>query len=108
MTIDPNINSTRVQSWNVTVERQLAGSNLVSASYLGSYIDRIWGQVPLNPAAFMGLGPCTINNVAYPVCTASTNLNQRRVLSLENPVAGQGLGALEPDCRRWASRATEA
>jgi len=94
VTIDPDINSTRVQSWNVTVERQLAGSNLVSASYLGSYIDRIWGQVPLNPAVFMGTGPCTINNVAYPVCTASTNLNQRRKLSLENPVAGQGLGAL--------------
>ena len=94
VTIDPNINSTRVQSWNVTVEQQLGASNLVSASYLGSYIDRIWGQLPLNPAAFMGLGPCTINNVAYPVCTASTNLNQRRALSLENPAAGQGLGAL--------------
>jgi hypothetical protein len=94
VTIDPNINSTRVQSWNVTVERQVAGANLVSASYLGSYIDRIWGQQALNPAVFMGLGPCTINNVAYPVCTASTNLNQRRVLSLENPAFGQGLGAL--------------
>ena len=94
VTIDPDINSTRVQSWNLTLERQLAGSNLVSASYLGNFIDRIWGQVPLNPAVFMGLGPCTINNVAYPVCTATTNLNQRRVLSLENPALGQGLGAL--------------
>ena len=96
MTIDPNINSTRVQSWNVTVERQLARSNLVSASYLGSYIDRIWGQVPLNPAVFMGTGPCTINNVAYPVCTVARNRNQRRVLSLENPALGQGLGRGEP------------
>jgi len=92
VTIDPNINSTRVQSWNVTVERQLGGSNLVSASYLGNYIDRIWGQVPMNPGVFMGLGPCTIDGVAYPTCTSSTNLHQRRVLSLENPVAGRGLG----------------
>jgi TonB-dependent receptor-like protein len=94
VTIDPDINSTRVQSWNVTVERQLGASNLVSASYLGSYIDRIWGQVPLNPGVFMGLGPCTIQGVAYPTCTSSTNLHQRRVLSLENPVAGLGLGAV--------------
>jgi hypothetical protein len=94
VTIDPDINSTRVQSWNVTVERQLGASNLVSASYLGNYIDRIWGQEPLNPSVFMGLGPCAINGVSYPVCTATTNRDQRRVLSLENPVLGQGLGAV--------------
>ncbi|MBM3819452.1 MAG: hypothetical protein FJW14_10635 [Acidimicrobiia bacterium] len=94
LTIDPEINSTRVQSWNLTVERQLGASNLVSASYLGNYIDRIWGQQPLNPARFMGLGPCAINGVSYPVCTATTNRDQRRVLSLENPVLGQGLGAV--------------
>ena len=31
---------------------------------------------------FMGLGPCTINGVAFPVCTTNGNLQQRRVLSL--------------------------
>ncbi|MGH2400548.1 MAG: hypothetical protein ACRDF6_11970, partial [bacterium] len=52
------------------------------------------GQVPLNPGVFMGLGPCTIQGVAYATCTSSTNLHQRRVLSLENPVAARGLGAV--------------
>ncbi len=94
VTIDPDINSTRVQSWNITVERQLGTANLVSASYLGNYIDRLWGQQPLNPSVFMGLGPCAINGVSYPVCTATTNRDQRRVLSLENPALGQGLGAV--------------
>jgi hypothetical protein len=91
MPIDPNINSTRVQSWNVTVEQQLGTAWLASASYLGSYIDRLWGGVQMNPGVFMGLDPCTINGVRYSVCTTDNNLNQRRVLSLENPAASQGL-----------------
>jgi len=89
--IDQNINSTRVQSWNVTVEQQLGTAWLASVSYLGSYIDRLWGEIQMNPGVYMGLDPCTINGVRYTVCTTDNNLNQRRVLSLENPVAAQGL-----------------
>jgi hypothetical protein len=86
--IDPDINSTRVQSWNLTVERQLGRSWQVSASYLGSYLDRLWGSIPLNPGVFLGLGPCTLQNVFYPTCTTAANLEQRRALTLENPREG--------------------
>jgi hypothetical protein len=86
--IDPDINSTRVQSWNLTVERQLGGAWQVSASYLGSYLDRLWGSIPLNPGVFLGLGPCTLQNVFYPTCTTAANLEQRRALTLENPREG--------------------
>jgi hypothetical protein len=89
--IDPDINSTRVQSWNVTVERELGSGWMASASYLGSYIDRIWGGVQMNPGVFMGLGPCTIHGVRYSTCTTDNNLNERRVLYLEDPVEGQGM-----------------
>jgi hypothetical protein len=89
--IDPNINSPRVQQWNVTVEQQLGTGWLASASYLGSYIDRLWGGIQMNPGVYMGLDPCTINGVRYTVCTATGNLNARRVLSLEDPVKSQGL-----------------
>ena len=74
--IDPDINSTRGQSWNVTVEKQLGATWQVAASYLGTYLDRIWGQDALNPGVFMGLGPCTLRGVTYPVC--STTANTRR------------------------------
>jgi hypothetical protein len=87
--IDPNINSIRAQSWNVTVERQLGATWQVSASYLGSYIDRIWGEGAVNPGVYMGLGPCTIASVSYTVCSATTNLAARRTLTLQNPQAGQ-------------------
>jgi hypothetical protein len=63
----------------------------VSATYLGSYMDRLWGSVQLNPGVFLGLGPCTLNGVLYPTCSTSANLEQRRVFSLENPVEGRML-----------------
>ncbi len=92
--IDPDINSTRVQSWNVTFERQIGSAWQGSVSYLGSYADRMWGQSHINPSRFMGLGPCTIAGVSYPSCTVSSNTDRRRVLYLENPTAGQWLGPI--------------
>ena len=92
--IDPGINSTRVQSWNVTFERQIGAAWQGSVSYLGSYADRMWGQAHINPSNFMGLEPCTIAGVSYPSCTVSANTDRRRTLYLENPVAGQFLGPI--------------
>jgi hypothetical protein len=97
--MDPGINSPRVQQWNVMVEQQLGTSWGVSASYLGSYSDRLWAQSAINPGVFMGLGPCTLNTAtgprSYPVCSVNGNLNERRVLSLENPVRSAQIGALD-------------
>ena len=86
--MDPDINSPRAQQWNVTVEQQLGTSWGVSASYLGSYADRLWAQTALNPGVFLGLGPCTLNTVrGRSRCARPTaNLNQRRVMSLQDPI----------------------
>jgi hypothetical protein len=94
---DPNINSPRVQSWNVTVERQIGRDWGVSASYLGSHTDRLWMQIQLNPGVFLGLGPCSMNGVSYATCSTSANLNQRRRLSVsgENPSAAALIGNLD-------------
>ena len=82
--IDPALNAPRIQSWNVTVEQQLGTNWQVSASYLGRYSDRLWGFQAVNYGLFLGLGPCTINGVAFAVCTTNGNLQQRRVLSFSN------------------------
>jgi hypothetical protein len=87
--IDPNINSIRSQSWNVTLERQLGANWQVSGSYLGSYLDRIWGEGAVNPGVYMGLAPCTINGVSYSVCSTTANLAARRALTLEDPQSGR-------------------
>jgi hypothetical protein len=97
--MDPGINSPRAQQWNLTVERQLGESWGVSAAYLGSYADRLWAQSAINPGVFLGLGPCTLNTATgprtFPVCSTTGNLNERRKLSLENPVRAAQIGALD-------------
>jgi carboxypeptidase family protein len=94
-TMDPDINSNRIQSWNVTLEQQLGTEWGVSVAYLGSHSDRLWYQVQLNPGIFMGLGPCTMFGVAYPVCSTNANLQVRRTLYQQNPQEGQYIGALD-------------
>ena len=94
-TMDPDINSPRVQTWNVTLEQQLGTQWGVSVAYLGSHSDRLWAQVALNPGVFMGLGPCAINGVSYPVCSTQSNLNQRRLLYQQNPREAAFIGALD-------------
>jgi hypothetical protein len=93
--MNPDINSPRVQSWNATVERQVGRVWQAAVSYLGNHTDRLWGQVAINPGVFLGLGPCTLQGISYPTCTAATNLDQRRVLSLENPAAARLLGPVD-------------
>jgi hypothetical protein len=94
---DPNINSPRIQSWNVTLERELGPEWGVAASYLGSYSDRLWNQLQINPAVFLGTGPCTLNSVAFAVCSTAANTDARRVLSVsgENPAAARLIGNLD-------------
>ncbi len=93
--MDPDNNSPRVQNWNVTFERQIGSVWQASASYLGSYADRLWGAVQVNPGLFLGLNPCTLNGVSYPVCTTAANVDRRRVLILENPALGQFFGPID-------------
>jgi hypothetical protein len=94
---DPDINSPRSQSWNVTVEQQVGSEWGVSVSYLGSYSDRLWTQIQQNPAVFLGTDPCVLNGVRYAVCSTTANVNQRRVLSLsgENPEAAAFIGNMD-------------
>ena len=94
-TVDPDVNSPRVQTWNVTVEQQAGSDWGLAASYLGSYADRLWGGVALNPGIFMGLGPCTLNGVFYATCTTNANLDVRRALYQENPAEAQRLSSID-------------
>ena len=93
--MDPNIQEPRVQSWNVTLEKQLGTNYSVTANYLGRYSDHLWAEVGINPGVYMGLGPCAINGVSFPVCSTNANLNQRRKFSTENPRQGGLLGFVD-------------
>ena len=94
-TLDPDANSPRVQNWNVTAERQFGTAWQTSVSYLGSYSDRLWNLVALNPGQYLGTGPCTIAGVSYAVCTTAANLDQRRTLYAQNPAEARFLGPVD-------------
>lgn len=87
--------ATYVANWNITYQRQLPGNWVASISYLGNKTTHLWsnnGEV--NPAVFMGLGACTINGVSYPVCSTTSNTNQRRLLFSANPKLGASYASI--------------
>jgi hypothetical protein len=79
----------QVSQWNLSVQKQIRQVWIASASYIGSQTAHLWSVKALNPAVFLGLGPCTLNGVNYTVCSTTANTDQRRALSLANPMAGE-------------------
>jgi hypothetical protein len=99
LAVDPDTENTRQHSWNVAFQRQLGSAVAVSATYLGNRTTNLWNMKALNPGVFLGLGPCTLNTARgpqfFPVCSTQQNLQQRRRLSLQNPVTSQAIGGLD-------------
>ncbi|PWU06790.1 MAG: hypothetical protein C5B51_11595 [Terriglobia bacterium] len=87
---------TYVNQWNIGIQRQVGQDWLLSAQYVGTSTIHFVSGVNLNPAVFLGLGPCILRTVTGPVsystCSTTANQNQRRVLYMENPAQGQYYG----------------
>jgi hypothetical protein len=98
ISIPPDIDTPRQQSWNLGVQRQVGDNMAVSATYLGSYSDRLWNVRSLNPGVYIP-GSCTLQTPTgptfYPVCTTTANLNFRRVLTMQNYPVGRKLGVVD-------------
>ena len=90
--VDYNTPNMQVAQWNLSIQRQVSATWLVSANYLGTHTTHLWSTQQINPAVFLGLGPCTLNSVNYSTCSTTSNQEQRRRLILENPQAGQYYG----------------
>jgi len=86
MPINPK--PTYVAQWNLTYQRQFAGSWMASVSYLGNKTTHLWIAEERNPAQYLGTDPCTIASVNYSTCSTTGNTNQRRLLFLTNPATG--------------------
>ena len=93
MPINPK--PTSVLHWNATYQRQLGKDWLASVSYLGNKTSHLWIAGEVNPALYLGLGPCTINGVNYSTCSTTGNTNQRRRLYLVNPSLGAGYASID-------------
>jgi Carboxypeptidase regulatory-like domain/TonB dependent receptor len=95
---DPGFKPTYMNQWNLSIQRQIGQDWLVTANYLGNSMIHLVTGNQINPAVFLGLGPCTLQTVnsagqvvptSYSVCSTQSNLSQRRVLYMENPLQGQ-------------------
>lgn len=88
---DPNLKSPQVNTWNLSIQREV-GKWLLSASYLGNHTAHLWSSRELNIDQYIpgtcvkgqyGLtanGPCS--------STAAANVAARRTLTLLNPTWG--------------------
>src|SRR5439155_114832 len=84
--VDYNTKNTMVSQWNLSLQRQVASSWLLSASYLGTQSAHLWALQQLNPAVFIP-GTCSAGQyglTAAGSCSTTANTNSRRVLALEN------------------------
>lgn len=77
-----NAHPTSVDQWNLTYQRQLAVNWLISMTYMGNKTTHIWTGEDVDPGIYI---PGTCNGAP---CSTTSNTNQRRLLYLENPVAG--------------------
>jgi hypothetical protein len=88
-TANYDMQSPTVQSWNLSVQRQLPADFLVSASYMGSQTTHLWVEGNINRAIYFPGGPCTIAGVVYNPCSTTANTDRRRRLFIENNQEGQ-------------------
>jgi len=82
----------RTSSWNLSIQRQVAGEWMLSASYIGTLTTHLWTNKPVNPATYFPGGPCTLNGVTYNPCSTTGNTDARRRFSLERPEDGKLMG----------------
>ena len=82
-----------MNSWNLTVQKQIGVPWLVTASYIGSETAHLWLTNALNPSVLTSACPV---GIAAPYPAACTNtINQRRVLNLTNPTQGGFYGSVD-------------
>ena len=91
-----------VESWNLSIQRQLAPAWVASAAYMGSTSTHIWAlQAQNNAVYFPGApvnGVCTAQGYTLrttgTTCSTTSNTDVRRKLYLERPQDGQFIGVL--------------
>jgi hypothetical protein len=93
---DPfNWHPTWVNQFNFAIQRQFAADWLVTANYVGNTVSHLITEGQINPALFLGTGPCTLpNGTAYTTCSTTATTNFRRAFYQQNPSQGQYYGIM--------------
>jgi hypothetical protein len=98
VTYDPHWHPTTVNQFSVSIQKQFGQDWLLTVNYIGNTMSHLINEGQINPAVFLGTGPCTLNTVNgptfYPICSTTANTNVRRRLYLQNPQLGQYYGLI--------------
>jgi hypothetical protein len=94
-------------TWNMAVQRQFGSAWLISATYMGSHVEHLLINVPLNYAALIPGAPIVTSGCAATAldCNAAANTTVRRVLNRLNPAGAgpvvAGLGTYFGPTMQW-------
>ncbi len=87
-----------VNSFNFGITRQLGSSWLLQANYVGNTVSHLQIENQINPALYLGTGPCSfpaepgLAAASFPNCGTTASTNYRRVLYQQNPAQGSYYG----------------
>jgi hypothetical protein len=91
-----------VQTWNLSIQKQVPADILISGTYLGRQSYHLWEEGNINRAVYFPGAPvngvCRAGNYVLQTtgtaCSTTGNTDQRRRLFLENPQEGRYYGNL--------------
>jgi len=88
--MQPNMKTTEVHLWNLTLQKQVGTDWLFSAAYIGSETEHLWYTYQTNPSQIV---PCA--NGVVTSCNTIANRDSRRVLSLAGYPGSKLIGFLD-------------
>jgi hypothetical protein len=94
--VDYDTKNSLISQWNLSVQRQVGSSWLISASYLGTESAHLWALQQLNPSLYIS-GNCSAGQLGLKApgpCSTTANTNQRRLLALANSQYGKYYGTV--------------
>jgi hypothetical protein len=103
---NPYLTPTYTQTWNLSIQREVTPGTLMSLAYLGTQVTHLQSASSLNPAIFVpgvgdASGSCFLNGQAVyfkvapgASCSTTSNTQDRRKLSFENPNFRNEIGRL--------------
>jgi len=98
-----NLPTPTTYSWNLSVQRQLGASWILSSTYIGSRMQHLAINQSVNYAEVVGTPEASGCAATSLTCSSTANTAIRRVLSLLNPAEGQYVGFLD----QWEPAGTQ-
>ena len=92
LSVDPNLNNPSVNSWNLTIQKQISTAWVISGSYIGSQTEHLLLTNALNSSQYTAACPVGLNPIP---ATCTQTVNQRRLLDLLRPSDGQYYGFVD-------------